>query len=279
VTQPDYDFFVRPGERGGGQGGVPAQQFGGPAAQPGAPTNQFGPPTDQFGSPPNQFGPPPPTQVGARANQFGTPVAAPPGWQAAPAARRGGLPGWAIGLIVGAAGLVVLSILAAVAVPVFLNQRAKAVYQATTMQFPGAVDGLTRNAADPTAERLAAAVQRQADAQQGLFVMRGAAYGDATSGSIDYVITGHATRSLTMLEQTSIRLGMVNASGKQGAALTTEPPGRLGGDFRCAATGQKGTMCFATDPAGIVVIVIVGGDQAGQVDRARQIREAVELRS
>ena len=59
-----------------------------------------------------------------------------------PPAGRAGLPGWGIALIVGGVGVVVVLVLAAVAIPVFLHQRAHADLTATSVSLPPAVAGL-----------------------------------------------------------------------------------------------------------------------------------------
>lgn len=105
-------------------------RFGGSATPPQPPPSQFGspPPPDPFGAPP------PPDPFGA------PPASGQPLYpsQQYPSTPRRGLPVWAIVAICVPVGLVVLGILAAIAIPMFLNAR-------STPVMPTSVAGVARS--------------------------------------------------------------------------------------------------------------------------------------
>ncbi|MFN8076065.1 MAG: hypothetical protein U0Q15_11680 [Kineosporiaceae bacterium] len=134
--QPDYDFFTTPSPQGSTWGTPP-----GPGPSSPAPADPWGAP-----APPSAFATPSATQPGPRGSA-GT------GWHggtpstitARPVARpSGGMSSGAKALIAVAVvvGLLVVGgIAAAVVIPVFLNQKAKAEWQATSVSAPGTFEG------------------------------------------------------------------------------------------------------------------------------------------
>jgi hypothetical protein len=175
-------------------------------------------------------------------------------------------------------GLVLLGIVAAVAIPVFLNQRARATYAATRIVLPSSVDGLPRN---PAIKVAATVRQSQQDTDQvlpGVFVVSGLGYGSAGNGPAAIVLVAHSRHALSAVEQATMRLGAIARISRQGDSLAPEPAGRLGGSFDCLIR-DTATTCIAADPAGVFTITVGHGDPKTRVDTARRIRESIELRA
>ncbi len=144
-------------------------------------TDQFGPPPNPFGPPPGQFGPHAPASSARRPASSAPP--APMAYSPYPAVQqRGGMPGWAIALIAVVAGVFLVMVLAAVAIPTFLDQRVRA----HTPQIPDRIGELTRSG-DASLQRETQAVADQAVNQRG---RQGAAFVDATGTRQVFVYTG-----------------------------------------------------------------------------------------
>jgi hypothetical protein len=181
-------------------------------------------------------------------------------------------------VIVAALSLVVLGVVAAVALPAWLGQQAEATFAATRIVIPSSVEGMGRN---PAIKTVAQTRQGQHDVDQimpGVFTVRGQGYGSTGSGRAATVVVAAARRALTPAEQARMRLGAISQITGSGDKPAARPAGRLGGSFDCLAH-RTAVTCIAVDAAGIVTITVGHDGGATQIDTARQIREAVELRA
>jgi hypothetical protein len=275
-------------------GGKPAgQDYGFFAATPVAAPTPFGS-QPRPASPPVNAGPPPaqgqfggsgqfggPGQFGAPA-PFGAPMTyGPPSYPAAP---RRGLPVWAIVAICVPAALVVLGILAAVAVPVFLNQRDKAVAAATTVAMPPQINGMATSAN--------ASVRAQV---QDLFSKMPACTCFDPPVSSVYVDTGSSHVVVVGAAKVNNRFSADNradfvrgfwssarsSSGAQVGAVTDQDAGSLGGSLSCAPLlgGATGQICVAVDAGSYFFVVDIY--RVGKVDPGLPViaREAIVHRT
>jgi type II secretory pathway pseudopilin PulG len=282
-------------------------QFGGSTGKPGTPAgNDYGffaaspaPPVaapGQFGSPPGaaqqpppapgQFGPPPPAPFGTPA-PFGAPPAfgAPAFGQAPyPAPRRRGLPVWAIVAISVPAALVVLGILAAVAIPVFLNQRDKATVAATSVSMPTQINAMSTS----TNAALRAQVQNLFSSIPGCTCFDPPVSSILTDSSNTHAIIVGAAKVNTRFNADDraefVRSFWVSARGSAGAAIgeaTNRDTGRLGGTMSCAplAGGAIGQVCVAVDAGSF--FFVVDTYRSGTVDPELPVaaREAIVHRT
>jgi hypothetical protein len=146
--------------------------------------------------------------------------------------QRGGMPGWAIALIAIVASVSVLMVLAAVAIPTFLDQRARA----HTPQIPDRIGQLTRST-DPSAQQQAQAL---ADQQIGLRATQGSAFTDAQGTARIFVYTGAFVSPKSELDLDDYEQGYW--SGFPGAV----PPGfALGPPTPQASPGHGGRVSCA----------------------------------
>ncbi len=186
--------------------------------------------------------------------------------------QRSGLPGWAIALIAGAVGFVVLAILAAIAIPVFLSQRAKAEWQSTTVSLPPTLAGLNRNTSS--------AAGTLADGFAGNGVPAGSVgiYGELGANAV-IVIAVKTPRSENPAEQQATQSGFERSFAGRGDgtfSLTQgADPGKLGGRLGCG-TLQTVQVCVATN-ANSIVSVVTGSKDLDPVTLTRQAREAAVL--
>jgi len=168
-----------------------------------------------------------------------------------------------IGLLAAFVGVIVVGILAAIAIPVFLNQRDLA--RRTTVSVPADVAGLPR-ATDPAglaAEERLGALPGPGDHVSG-------AYGSAAGR----VVVGAAAYHLSSKDQDDYLGSAVEEARSQDVRLATVAPGRLGGHLSCGSspTGIT-TICVFAD-RGSYGIVVVTGAVADPVGTARAAREA-----
>jgi hypothetical protein len=188
----------------------------------------------------------------------------PPGYR--PPSQRS-LPGWVIALIVVGVLLFGLSIMSAVAIPVFLNQRAKAQWQATRVTIPQTFEGADRNTG-------AAAKQFASDfsTASGIGSDAVGVFGPVNTQAV-IIMAVKSGAPWSDAEQAAQRRGFVQGFTSQDQTLTTPvqvDPGRLGGWAGCGLTSSGIHICFATDADSIVVIV--SGTDAG--DPATLLRDA-----
>jgi hypothetical protein len=113
--------------------------------------------------------------------------------------QRGGMPAWAIALIAIVVSVFILMVLAAVAIPTFLDQRARA----HTPQIPDRIGQLTWST-DASLQRQAQAL---ADQQVGLRATRGSAFTDAQGTARVFVYTGAFVTPKSELELADYELG------------------------------------------------------------------------
>ncbi|MDQ1643565.1 MAG: hypothetical protein QOJ90_2916 [Actinomycetota bacterium] len=268
---PDLGFFAGPPRSGASSFATqPSSTFGA------APPSQFG------GPPPSQFGGPPPSQFGTAPapSQFGT---GPAGYYPPAAASRGlgGLPAWAIVVIAVPVGLALLGILAAIAVPVFLNQRAKALDAATTVVFPASIENLPRqtgidaqNAMDSVLSRLPRDFR---DAQAGI-------YSDRSRHQIVVLSMRPPKGAGRIPIDASVTDFWAGAHHGTPTSVTMSEPvdrdaGRLGGRMSCATlTGAStGQVCVAVDS--IVLVAVFDLSPSPDRNLPLRVREAVVHRS
>jgi hypothetical protein len=190
---------------------------------------------------------------------WGQPYAPPPSSTAKPLL---------IGLLAAFAGLVVVGVLAAVAIPVFLEQRDLS--RRTTVSVPDQVAGLPR-ATD--AVGLAAEARMQALPGPGDHVA--GAYGTGSSR----VILGVAKYHLSAGEQAAYLRDAAKESTNEALHLHVVAAGRLGGGMRCGSSAFAPlTLCVFAD-GGSYGVVVVTGPATDAVGTARAAREAFVHRS
>jgi hypothetical protein len=247
--------------------------------RPGDPFAPLAPPppvADQFGYGYQQANPPLQPQS--------YPPAYPPPYQPA----KHGLPGWGIALIACAAGLVVVLIVAAVAIPVFLGQRDKATAAATTISVPPGIGELTQTPMTPEMQAQAQAWRQSMarwlpDPQAAIFV-------DAPGSHRLVVLAGKMSTVLHQDDQTEVVRGFWHGAeeGLAGQAVLGVPaersPGELGGTMSCASfnpAGVTGEICIAVDPGSMVVTVDIqdGAGATTDPNLFTAVREAVVHRS
>lgn len=226
-------------------------------------------------APPEPFGVPP------------YPPPAAPGWHHQPAAP-GWNPQWAVTdgagsglarvllwLAVAVGAIVVLGVLAAVAIPVFLDQRATGEAGRTSVSAPATVAGWSR-LTDPAS--LALEKQLVSVSTPGVHVA--GVYG--TDGR-PHAFFGASHAAMSFRDRRDFLAGAEAGAQRSpetaGAVFSDSDPGRLGGTMRCATLVRtEATVCFFADAGayGMVTVFAVGEQGQGHV---RTLREAVERRS
>jgi hypothetical protein len=187
---PDLGFFAGPAKPRGAIssfGSAPAQ----PPSSPPAPSRFSTPSANQFGStPPAPFDPPAqftgPGGYPQPPHAYGPPqpyAYGPPQPYAYGPPRRGGLPVWAIIAICVPTVFIVLGILAAIAIPVFLNVR-------NTPVAPDQLGGLTAST-DPQMTQAVASIRNSVAKENPRVKREVAGYGTLTRG---YVLVAFNTR-------------------------------------------------------------------------------------
>jgi hypothetical protein len=174
--------------------------------------------------PPGQFGPPPP-QV-----PFGGPPAY--GQPPYPPVKRSGLPVWAIVAICVPAGVVVIAILAAIAIPVFLNQR-------STPVMPASLGGASRSS-DPTMTHAVDGVHTQLSKQNPGAKVDVAGYGSLATG---YLLMGLNRRVDGPREFSDFGVT---------TALTSF------GEVQCGTSNDHASLCLHTGTRGTVEVAQFG---------------------
>jgi hypothetical protein len=238
--QPDYDFF--------GPGGGPQPQSPVP---PGTRQQPYGVP-----------GPPRPPGVPGLPGLPPAPYVVPRRSRAVTA------------LIVAAAGVVALilaGIVAAVAIPVFLNQRLRAEWRETTVSLPETFDGGARTDAPAALASAFAADDAVRSAEVAVY--------RTDRGARVVVVAAKSREPMTETAGLETRRGLVAGLAENGAHLTLAEAdaGTLGGWFGCGpVTGSAADVCVATDHGAVVMVVVSGSDDP--VSLARRMREAVVRR-
>ena len=173
-----------------------------------------------------------------------------------------------IGVGIALGSLIIVGILAAIAIPVFLNQRAKAEAAAVHVAIPESAAGLQRLHTE-TASSI-----EQTLMQPGTPGTHYAAvYG---TGGRMVASVGISTHTMLPGDRKAFLRGAKEgtSSGFVGSFAPVDA-GKLGGDFQCASAGKAGVICLFAD-AGSYGVVTVNRDYTTGVAMARQIREAVE---
>jgi hypothetical protein len=206
--------------------------------------------------------------------------AAPPGWThtgngyGPPPAPRSGLPLWLVALIATAMALVVLGIVAAVAIPVFISQRAKSQWDATTVLLPGSVAGLDRL----TGTKVDALIKTMAEPP--IQAKDVGAYG-TLGPKIVLVMAIKSPSAMTEAQQSLERADFFKGMQSTGYTLTRlSDAGPLGGWFGCTPVVPAKpavTICMATDQ-GSIFSAIIGPDVTNPVQIAQQARTAAITR-
>jgi hypothetical protein len=241
----DSRFDGHPGTPAGGK--AARQDYGFFTSAPAAAPTQFaGPPASATAPPPgqalpqaahDQFGPPPAARPAPPVAHGSPPVYGQPPYPPAP---RGGLPVWAIVAICVPAALVVLGILAAIAIPVFLNQR-------STPVMPDSIRGVSRST-DPAMTDTAAHSRDQLRRANPGAKIDAAVYGTSRSG---YVLIGANLR--------------MNPSQEFGTLGATDAPMYFG-TTQCATAAQSHvSLCVHIGTRGSVELLALGGSNLSQL--------------
>jgi hypothetical protein len=259
-----------------GPGGQPYDFFGSPtSASPSMPQPAAFP---DRGAP---VGPPAP-----QVNSFGTPLsyspvplpagAAPyppaygPGYAPVRTGRSAGVKAAIIVAIV-IGGLVALSIVAAVVIPVYENHHAQGIAARTTVSLPASVVGYTRmtGAADQV-------VQNLVGQQPASYAAQGAVYG---TGATPFVIVMVGGRPMTSFAQHDFMKGFIRGEQQAGGVTVTRTdPGPLGGTLECGVSADaKRTDCGFTDGGAFGAIDVAATGPAAQA-MVLQVRSLIEQR-
>jgi hypothetical protein len=230
----DFGFFASSPVAAPSQfGGLPAQAPAPARPVPAAARPVAPPPVVALPSQPApaQFGPPPGAPMAPPASYGPAPgYLAPPPY---PPVQRSGLPVWAIVAICVPAGLVVLGILAAIAIPVFLNQR-------STPVAPQQLGGLTMTT-DPQLKNAVSSVRDELARHDQNVKTSAAGYGTLTDGFV--------------LMAFNARVDPAREFRDLGA---TTPPQSFG-NVQCATnTTDHASMCLRTSLRGSVEVAAFG---------------------
>jgi hypothetical protein len=242
----------------------PGPQFG--AAPQYGPGPQFG--TPQFGTPqfgmPQPFAPAQPMQPGYAPPMqpgYAPPFGGPP--------PKGGVPTAVWVALAAVGGVVLLMILAAIAIPVFLNQR-KPADRPVSIPLTMLGQSQLHNAdLDSATARLLLAFGTSGS---GLAAPDGAFYGQEDTPTF-FVGAAKLTRQLTPAERADLL--------RPGASFSPTPEGAgpFGGTLECGQIDQNGTQgaeCVSVDSAAVVVTVIFDSSSADAAFLTRQIVSSVE---
>jgi hypothetical protein len=193
------------------------------------------------------------------------PQAFPTAYRPAPPGRSTGMK-VLLGLAIALGGFVVLSILAAVAIPTFLDQGERGLVAKTTVSIPEAVGGTPRMYGG-----LATQIEQDLTSLPGPGQHLAGVYGTGAVPSFAVTVAkAHMSAS-------GRRAFMAGAQRDGGVGLVKVDPGALGGEMRCGPATEGSTVCVFVDPAAYGAIAVFGGtDPAGT---ARAIRAAVEHRA
>jgi hypothetical protein len=178
----------------------------------------------------------------------------------------------AIGLAIAAGSFVVICILAAIAIPVFLNQQAKAIAARTSVSLPDTVGGDPRlpESAQVGVRSLAAQIPAEGHAQA-------AVYGRGTTATVVVIVGSHA---LNAKDQSDYLAAVDDSEAKNAGVVEAKvPAGPLGGTVQCGASPDgRRTDCAFVDAGAFGVIDVLGTGPDAQ-RRVLSIRSEVEHRS
>jgi hypothetical protein len=214
------------------------------------------------GQQPLSYLPPPPPPPPPYGGWPGT-VLPGPGY---PPASRTGLPGWAIALIVGGLGVLVVLILAAVAIPVFLHQRAQADLSATSVSLPPALAGMTE-VDDPATKQQIADTVGSIDTCSCTGPLLMTVYVDNIGTHRVVVAAGKfssaASASVQQSFSANMWVGIRDSAAEEGATVgpvVEADAGRLGGTMSCApiTADATGRVCVSVDRTSFVMMMEFG---------------------
>jgi hypothetical protein len=169
--------------------------------------------------------------------------------------RRSGGPRWLIVLAGLIALLLVPGLLAVVALPVFLGQRTKAEYRATTVELPANVHGLKRN----TGTKAKALARSLTGGEIGAGDV--AVYGPAGRGAV-IIVAVKPPAPMSEAQQAAERDDLERAWAARGTPLflIREPnAGELGGWLGCGRTTEGRQVCLATSIGSVVTVISTAG--------------------
>lgn len=214
---------------------------------------------DYFAGSRTQASPPPFSYASPPAQAWGPPVVPP---------TSSGPSRVLLGLLIGLAALVALGVLAAIAVPVFLDQRDLA--RSTTVSAPEQVLGLPH-----LTDATSAAAESRMQLLPGPGDHVGGVYG---TGGVRLVV-GAARYHLSRSDQEEYLTSAGREASLQGATLSDVEAGRLGGSMRCGASARLPmTICVFAD-GGSYGVVVVTGPADDPTGMARSAREAFVRRT
>jgi hypothetical protein len=258
--KPSYEFFLSPQPATSSPPALTDTALTPPASGPVLPDNVY------LGPPPGTVLPAPTGSAPPAWNQ--------PGYGYGPPPPRSGLPLWLVALIATAMALVILGILAAIAIPVFLNQRAKSQWQATSVALPGSFAGLDRLSGTKVDALIKTMAQPPIEAKDV------GAYG-TLGPDIVVVVAIKSPAAMTEAHQALERADFFKGLETTGYALTKlNDAGPLGGWFGCtpvAPAKPTVTICMATDQ-GSIFSAIMGPDVINPEQVAQQARTATITR-
>jgi hypothetical protein len=180
-----------------------------------------------------------------------------------PPAGRSGLSGWAIGLIVGSAVVLIVAVLTAIAIPVFLDQRSRAAeLQATSITLPPTVAGMSE-VQDPAVQDQIVAELAQMPcgcAEPPIMTL----YEDGAGTHRLVVMAGRMAAPVREQQAQAAYSDDIWRGIRDGAAtmsfgpVTAVEPGRLGGSVTCAPIDSgsvPGRACVAVDETSFVTMM------------------------
>jgi hypothetical protein len=267
--KPSYDFFLSAAPATSSPSPAPSSYAEEPSQHPGTVPFSGGSPVS------SPYARPVPVQPGGWSQSAY--AAGPTGPQ------RGGLPLWVAALIAIGMAVVILGILFAIAIPVFLNQRAKAQWQATKVVIPPSVAGLDR-ITDGSADSLIKGMVGPTVTARDIGV-----YG-TLGPKVVVVVALKSPKAMTEAAQARERAGFLQSAQSARIPFTMpqqQDAGSLGGWFGCTSTptaAQPGaassavTVCLATDQ-GSLFAAVIGPGVSDPADVARQARKATVTRS
>jgi hypothetical protein len=257
--QPSYDFFPAPQPA---MSGPPPPASTAPTLAPPAPVL---PDNVYLGPPPGTVLPAPTGAVPLGWSQ--------PGYGYGPPPPRSGLPLWLVALIATVMAVVILGILAAIAIPVFLNQRAKSQWQATRVVLPGSVAGLDRITGAQADALIKSMAEPPIEAKDvGVYGTLGP--------NVVLVMAIKSTAAMTEAHQALEREAFFKGMESTGYSLTKLNAGPLGGWFGCTPVVPAKptvTICMATDQ-GSIFSAIMGPGVINPEQIAQQARTATITR-
>jgi type II secretory pathway pseudopilin PulG len=171
--------------------------------------------------------------------------------------------------------LVIVGILAAVAIPVILNQRAKSEAARITVAAPAKVAGWSRLTDAASLE-----LEQQLISTPGPGTHVAGVYG---TGGLKRAFFTASHAQLSFADRRGFLAGAENGAARTPeftqVAFFDSDPGPLGGSMRCATlTANRVTVCLFADAGAYGTVTVFGPVDQGPIS-ARTMREAVEHRA